>query len=277
VCRGFPVSSSGTRTALGDAQGSRTQLHSLVALLLVVLVLVAGGGLLARFPMAALGAVVVVAALRLVDLAGFRRMARFRGSEALIAVATAVAVLTAGVLYGVLAAVGLSVLDLLRRLARPHDGVLGYVSGVAGMHDIDDYPDARPVPGLLVYRYDAPLCFANAEDFRRRALAALDAATEPPRWFLLNAEANVDIDSTAAEAIAGLHAELHRRGIVLALARVKHELHADLRAAGLLDAVGAENIFMTLPTAVDGFHRWCAREATAGTGRPLDAEDGRHG
>jgi hypothetical protein len=116
--------------------------------------------------------VVIFAALRLIDVAGFRRITRFRRSEAVIAVATAVAVLGVGVLYGVLVAVGLSVLDLLHRLARPHDGVLGYVPGVAGMHDIDDYPDARPVPGLLVYRYDAPLCFANAGDFRRRALAA---------------------------------------------------------------------------------------------------------
>ena len=86
-------------------------------------------------------------------------------------------------------------LDLLHRLARPHDGVLGYVPGIAGMHDVDDYPDARPVPGLLVYRYDAPLCFANAENFRSRALAAVDAGPEPPRWFLLNAEANVEIDT----------------------------------------------------------------------------------
>jgi high affinity sulfate transporter 1 len=270
VLRGFPVSSSGSRTAIGDAQGSRTQLHSLVALVLLVVVLLIGGGLLARFPRAALGAVVVFAALRLVDVAGFRRIARFRRAEAVIAVATAVAVVSVGVLYGVLVAVGLSVLDLLHRLARPHDGVLGYVPGVAGMHDVDDYPDARPVPGLLVYRYDAPLCFANAEDFRRRALAALDAAPERPRWFLLNAEANVEIDSTAAEALAALRAELERRGIVLAMARVKHELHADLRAAGLLDAVGEDRIFMTLPTAVDAFHR---RGADAGPDGPHSDTD----
>ena len=231
VLRGFPVSSSGSRTAIGDAQGSRTQLHSLVALVLVVVVLVAGGALLSRFPRAALGAVVIYAALRLVDIAGFRRIARFRRSEAAIAVVTMVAVLTVGVLYGVLVAVGLSVLDLLRRVARPHDGVLGYVPGIAGMHDMDDYPDARPVPGLLVYRYDAPLCFANAENFRSRALAALETQPEPPRWFLLNAEANVEIDSTAAEALEALHDELQRRGIVLALARVKQDLRADLRAA----------------------------------------------
>jgi sulfate permease, SulP family len=253
VLRGFPVSSSGSRTAIGDAQGSRTQLHSLVALVLVVVVLVAGGALLSRFPRAALGAVVIYAALRLVDIAGFRRIARFRRSEAAIAVVTMVAVLTVGVLYGVLVAVGLSVLDLLRRVARPHDGVLGYVPGIAGMHDIDDYPDARPVPGLLVYRYDAPLCFANAENFRSRALAALETQPWPPRWFLLNAEANVEIDSTAAEALEALHDELQRRGIVLALARVKQDLRADLRAAGLLDLIGEERIFPTLPTAVEAF------------------------
>ena len=253
MLRGFPVSSSGSRTAIGDAQGSRTQLHSLVALVLVVVVLVAGGALLSRFPRAALGAVVIYAALRLVDIAGFRRIARFRRSEAAIAVVTMVAVLTVGVLYGVLVAVGLSVLDLLRRVARPHDGVLGYVPGIAGMHDMDDYPDARPVPGLLVYRYDAPLCFANAENFRSRALAALETQPEPPRWFLLNAEANVEIDSTAAEALEALHDELQRRGIVLALARVKQDLRADLRAAGLLDLIGEERIFPTLPTAVEAF------------------------
>ena len=193
VLRGFPVSSSGSRTAIGDAQGSRTQLHSLVALVLVVVVLVAGGALLSRFPRAALGAVVIYAALRPVDIAGFRRIARFRRSEAAIAVVTMVAVLTVGVLYGVLVAVGLSVLDLLRRLARPHDGVLGY------------------------------------------------------------AEANVEIDSTAAQTLESLHAELRRRGIVLALARVKQDLRANLRAAGLLDLIGEERIFMTLPTAVQAF------------------------
>jgi SulP family sulfate permease len=142
------------------------------------------------------------------------------------------------------------------------------------MHDVDDYPDARLVPGLLVYRYDAPLCFANAEDFRRRALAALDAAPEPPRWFLLNAEANVDIDSTAAQAVSALHTELRRRGIVLALARVKHELHADLRAAGLLESVGDDRIFMTLPTAVAAFHSWCTDQASRAADDPAERAGG---
>jgi high affinity sulfate transporter 1 len=253
LLRGFPVSSSGSRTAIGDAQGSRTQLHSLVAVVLLLVVLLAGGALLSRFPRAALGAVVIYAALRLIDVAGFRRILHFRRSEAVLVVITMVAVLTVGVLYGVLVAVGLSVLDLLRRIARPHDGVLGYVPGVAGMHDVDDYPDAEPVPGLLVYRYDAPLCFANADNFRRRAIAAVDAEPEPPRWFLLNAEANVEIDSTAAETLEALRAELARRRIVMAMARVKQDLRGDLRAAGLLDSIGEDRIFMTLPTAVEAF------------------------
>jgi SulP family sulfate permease len=184
--QGFPVSSSGSRTVIGDALGSRSQLASLVTLLAVVAVLVSAGPVLAAFPTAALGALVVYAALRLIEAGEFRRFARFRRSELAIALATTVAVLAVGVLYGVLVAVALSILDLLRRVSRPHDGILGFVPGLAGMHDVDDYPDATTVPGLVVYRYDAPLCFANAEDFRRRALAAVDAAPTPTRWLLLN-------------------------------------------------------------------------------------------
>ena len=153
MTRGFPVSSSGSRTVIGDAMGSRTQLYSLVALVSVAATLLFLRPLLANFPTAALGAVVVYAAVRLVDVAEFRRIARFRRSELLIALATTVGVLLLDVLYGVLLAVGLSIIDLVRRVARPHDGVLGYVPGVAGMHDVDDYPNAKLVPGLLVYRY----------------------------------------------------------------------------------------------------------------------------
>ena len=147
VARGFPVSSSGSRTVIGDALGSRSQLYSLVALVSVAGTLLFLRPLLANFPTAALGAVVVYAAVRLVDVAEFRRIAHFRHSEFLIALATTVGVLLLDVLYGVLLAVALSIIDLVRRVARPHDGVLGYVPGIAGMHDIDDYPDAKLVPG----------------------------------------------------------------------------------------------------------------------------------
>ena len=255
LTRGFPVSSSGSRTAIGDAVGSRTQIYSLVALSLVLMVMLFASDLLAQFPSAALGALVVYAALRLIDVSEFRRLARFRRSELVIALMTTAAVLGIGVLYGVLAAVALSVLDLPRRVARGHDSVLGFVPGVAGMHDIDDYPQAELVPGLVVYRYDAPLCFANAEDFRSRALQAVDHYPQPVEWFVLNAEANVEIDMTALDALDRLRADLEGRGILFAMARVKQDLRDALKAGGLLTKIGDERIFMTLPTAVEAFRR----------------------
>ncbi|CDP85788.1 MULTISPECIES: SulP family inorganic anion transporter [Mycolicibacterium] len=253
VTQGFPVSSSGSRTALGDTVGSRTQLYSLVMLATVLAVMLAGRDLLEHFPMAALGALVVYAALRLIDVAEFRRLARFRRSELLLAVATTAAVLGLGVLYGVLVAITLSLVDALRRIARPHDSVLGYVPGIAGMHDVDDYPEAELIPGLVVYRYDAPLFFANAEDFRERALAAVAEADGPVEWFVLNAEAQVDPDLTAVDALEQLRRELTARGIVFAMARVKSDLRDDLVAAGFVDRVGTDRIFPTLPTAVAAF------------------------
>lgn len=253
VCHGFPVSSSASRTALGELAGARTQMYSLVALSLLLAVMLFAHGLLASFPTAALGAMVVYAAVRLIDIAAFRRLAKFRRSELILALLTALAVLVFGVLYGVLAAVGLSILDLLRRVARPHDSVLGFVPGVAGMHDIDDYPQAQLEPGLLVYRYDAPLFFANAEDFRTRAMAAVDANPDPVRWFVLNAEANVEVDLTALDAVEQLRQDLARRGIVFAMAHVTWHLREALDAAGLLDTIGEDHIFPTLPTAVQAY------------------------
>ncbi|MHA6794230.1 SulP family inorganic anion transporter [Pseudonocardia bannensis] len=264
---GFPVSSSGSRTVIGDALGSRSQLYSLVALVAVLAVLLVGGPVLAAFPTAALGALVIYAALRLIELGEFRRIARFRRTELALALATTAAVISLGVLYGVLAAVALSILDLLRRVSRPHDGILGFAPGLAGMHDIDDYPDATVVPGLVVYRYDAPLCFANAENFHRRALAALDDAPSAPSWLLLNVEAFTDVDLTATDMLHQLHDELARRRIVLALARVKQELRASLQASGLLTRIGEDRIFPTLPTAVQAFHAEHGPPGSAGLSR----------
>lgn len=253
LTHGFPVSSSGSRTALGDAVGSRTQLHSLVVLFSVIVLVLFGRAVLAVIPMAALGALVIYAATRLIDVGEFRRLARFRLSELVLAAATTVAVLAIGVLYGVLVAVALSILDLLRRVAHAHDSVQGFVPGVQGMHDVDDYPQARQVPGLIVYRYDAPLCFANAHDFLTRALAAVERAGSPVEWFVLNAEANVEVDMTAIDALEQLRVELGRRGIAFAMARVKQDLRNALDAAGLLKDIGQDKVFMTLPAAVDAF------------------------
>ena len=257
---GFPVSSSGSRTAIGDAMGSRTQLYSLVCLVVVIGALLVLGPVLAWFPAAALGALVVYAALRLIDVAELRRIAQFRRSELYLAIATTLGVLTFDVLGGIGLAVGLSVLDLIRRIASPHDGVLGYVPGMAGMHDVDDHQGAVQVPGLVVYRYDSPLFFANADDFLTRASAAANDAEPPCRWFVLNAEANVEVDLTSVDALETLRAQLTARGITFALARVKFELREQLTAAGFAQRVGEGLIFPTLPTAVAAYADWYRRQ-----------------
>ncbi len=262
LLQGFPVSSSGSRTVIADAMGARTQLHSLVSLVLVVATLLWLGPVIGAFPTAALGAVVVYAAIRLVDIPELRRIAAFRRSELVLALSTTAAVLLFGVLPGIGAAIALSVLDLLRRIVHPHDGVLGYVPDVAGMHDINDHPDAVQVPGLVVYRYDSPLFVANADDFTRRALEVVDAAQQrgDVEWFLLNAEANTEVDLTAVDALEALRATLERRGIVFAMARVKEDMRVSLEAGGLVEQVGAALIFPTLPTAVAAYAAWYQRE-----------------
>jgi MFS superfamily sulfate permease-like transporter len=164
-------------------------------------------------------------------------------------------VLVFDILDGVVLAVGLSILELLTRVARPHDAVLARVPGIAGMHDVDDYPAARPIPGLVVYRYDAPLFFANAENFRRRALAAVDDAEPPVRWFVLNVEANVEIDITAIDALQRLREALAARGVTFAMARVKQDLREQLERSGFLDDLDEQLLFPTLPTAVEGYER----------------------
>ncbi|MFJ3415414.1 SulP family inorganic anion transporter [Streptomyces sp. NPDC086082] len=263
---GFPVSSSASRTALAASAGARSQAYSLIAGAVVLAVLLFLSPLLSRTPSAVLGALVVYAAVRMIDLTGFHRLATFRRRELLLALGCLTGVLALDILYGVIVAVGLSVAELLTRVARPHDAVEGLVPGVAGMHDVDDYPQARTVPGLLVYRYDSPLFFANAENFRRRALAAVAQQAVPVRWFVLNAEANVEVDITALDAVDELRRELTHRGVVFALARVKQDLLVDLKAYGLADTVGTDHIFPTLPTAVAAYREWSGAhdQGTAG-------------
>jgi MFS superfamily sulfate permease-like transporter len=232
---------------------------SLVTLAAIVLTLLVLRPVLEYFPLAVLGALVVFAALRLIDLQAFGALWRFRWNELVLALATTVAVLIADILVGVLVAVVLSVLELLSRVMRPHDAIQGLVPGLAGMHDVDDYPQAQTVPGLLVYRYDSPLFFANASDFRRRAMAAVatvEATDGPVRWLLLNTESNVEVDITAVDTLEQLHRLLGQRGIELALARVKHDLAVPLTRAGFLQRLGPDRVFPTLPTAVEAYRRW---------------------
>ncbi|MGZ8704627.1 MAG: SulP family inorganic anion transporter [Aeromicrobium sp.] len=257
---GFPVSSSGSRTVIGVSMGSKSQLYSLVALGTVVASMLFFGPVIALFPQAALGAVVIYAALMLIDLHELARIGRFRASELVLALSTTVGVLTFGVLNGIGIAIGLSILDLLRRVARPHDGVLGYVPGVPGMHDVDDYANALQVPGLVVYRYDSPLFFANSQDFVERALDAVDDSDAQVEWFLLNAEANVEVDLTSVDALEQLRDTLTKRGIHFAMARVKTDMKDDLKAGGFTDKLDESQIFMTLPTAVEAYLQWYEKE-----------------
>jgi len=256
---GFPVSSSASRTVIAEASGARTQGYSIIAAALVVVSVLAFSDVISAFPTAALGGVVVYAAIRLIDIAEFRRLWAFRRREFFIAVAAVVGVLVFDILYGVLAAIALSVVELLTRVARPHAAVLGQAEGVAGWHDIDDYPTATQIPGLLVFRYDSPLFFANAEDFSRRCRAAIDAADPQPQWFLLNMEGNTEVDITGLDALEEVRAHCADRGIVMTLDHVKSEVWAQLERHGVGQRIGRQLVFPTHPTAVAAYERWVDR------------------
>ncbi len=260
---GFPVSSSGSRTALAIAANARSQMYSLVAAASLVAVLFVAGPLFANLPQASLGAVVFYAASKLVSWKEFVRLARFRPNELLLALAATLGTVLFGILVGVGVAIALSLLEMAKRLARPHEAVLGRVPGLAGMHDVDDYPDAQTLPGLIVYRYDAPLFFANVGDLRRRALSVVDQENEhfpehPVRWFVLNVEANVEVDITAADGLRDLHKDLADKGVLLGLARVKQDLLLPLGRAGLTELIGEDMLFPTLPVAEEAYLAWAA-------------------
>lgn len=253
LVQGFPVSSSGSRTAIADTVGSKTQLFSLVAMGVVISVLLFLRPVLSLFPKAALGAIVIFAAFRLIEISEFIRLYRFRRSEFLLAIVTTFGVLLTDILVGVAIAVGLSVIDLLSRLAHPHDAVQGTVPNLPGLHDINDWEGATTIPGLVIYRYDAPLCFANAEDFKCRALKAIESEVTPVEWLVLNTEAIAEIDITAMDMLEELSDELAARGITLAMARVKQNLYAQLKRSPLLKKISEERIYLTLHTMIVGF------------------------
>jgi sulfate permease, SulP family len=253
LVQGFPVSSSGSRTVIGDNLGSKTQLFSLVAMGVVISVLLWLRPVLALFPKAALGAIVIFAAFKLIEISEFVRLYRFRRSEFFLAIITTFGVLVTDILVGVAIAVGLSVIELLSRLAHPHDAIQGTVPNLPGLHDINDWAGATTIPGLVIYRYDAPLCFANAEDFKSRALRAIELEVMPVEWFVLNTEAIAEIDITAMDMLEELYDELAASGITFAMARVKQDLYAQLKRSPLFQKISEERIYLTLHTMMLGF------------------------
>jgi len=274
---GFPSSGSATRTPVAETSGARTQVTGLVGAAAILLLLVAVPGLIAPVPSAALAAVVISAALSLFDADGLRRLWRQRRSELGLALVAFLAVILFGALPGIAAAVGLSLLDFIRRAWRPHDAVLGRVANYKGYHDVGRHPDARLVPGLVLYRWDAPLFFANADLFRERAIQTVERAPRPVRWLALAAEPITDVDTTAADMLEAMITELARRGVELHFAELKGHVKDRLQAYGIYGRLGPERFHPTIGRTVKDYlaasrsclARWeTSRRATDSLRRP---------
>jgi high affinity sulfate transporter 1 len=253
--QGFPISSSSSRTPVAIAAGARTQLTPLVGAVTIALLLVAAPGALRNLPQPILGAVVITAALGLVDPEAVRHLYRVRRSEFVLWLAAFVGVALLGVLVGIATAIVLSLGDFIRRAWRPHDAVLGREDELKGYHDLERHPAGRQVPGLLLYRFDAPLFFANAGEFRRRVRELLATTTPRVRWLVVAAEPITDVDTTAAAVLGELLVELRQRAVTVAFAEMKGPVKDRLRRYGLYDQVGDERFFPTVGTAVDGYLR----------------------
>jgi high affinity sulfate transporter 1 len=251
LASGFPVSASASRTPVAVAAGSRTQLTGVVAAIALVVVLVAAPGVLADLPTSALAAVVIASAIGYLDVAIAGRLARTRRCELLLVLACFLGVVLVGVLEGVVIAVVLSLLDFVRRAWWPHDAVLGRLPDRKGYHDAARHGDVAFVPELLIYRWDAPLFFANADLFRDRVRALVTGAGRPVSTLLVAAEPMTDIDWTAAEMLEELLGDLEADGIRLAFAELKGPVKDRLRAYGLYDRIGDDDFFPTLGSAVN--------------------------
>lgn len=253
LSHGFPIGASGTRTAVNLAAGGKTQLTSIVAAVSLAVMLLFLTDPMSRFPKAGLAALLIIAAIQIIDLRTLRTLATGDLRELLIALVTLIGVLTVGLLQGIVLAIVISLFILLARTVRPHDAVLGRVKGVDGFQDVEEFPDGDTVPGLIVYRFDAPLFFANADYFQRRVNTLLAEATNPVAWFLLDAEAITDIDMTAAEMLDTLRRDLASKGIALVIARAKHPLRSRMRRLGLFDKIGAGRFYASIRSAVAAF------------------------
>lgn len=251
--QGFPVSSSTSRTPVAESAGARTQVTGVVGAAAITLLLVAAPALLAHLPMAALGAVVIAACLALFDWREVGRLYRVRRSEFAVSLLCFLGVALLGVVRGIFLAVALALLTFVWRAWRPHDAVLGRVKGMKGWHDIARHPEAGRVPGLVLYRWDAPLFFANAATFHERVLRAVREAPTPTRWVVITAEPVTDVDITAADALAELDRELQEAGVELCFAEMKGPVKDRLKRYGLFTTLGTENFFPTIGQAVDRY------------------------
>ncbi len=250
---GFAISASASRTPVASEAGARTQLTGVVGALSVAALLLFVPGLTTNLPQTVLAAIVMTACLSLVDIAGLVRLWRLRPSEFALSMVCFLGVALIGVVPGIFFAVALALAAVIWRAWRPYSAVLGRVEGLKGYHDVTRYPEAVQLDGLVLFRWDAPLFFANAELFREQVEAAISVAPTPTRWVVVAAEPMTEIDMTAADMLAELIASLDEAGVSIRFAELKDPTKDRLKRYGLFERLGAHAFFPTVGTAVDGY------------------------
>jgi high affinity sulfate transporter 1 len=270
--QGFPVSTSASRTAVAERSGAKTQLTGVTGAALIILMIVLVPGLFRNLPQPALAAVVITASLSLADIPATRRLWRQRKAEFLLSIAAFGGVALLGVLPGIAVAVALSILNVFRRAWWPYDTELGRVEGLEGYHDVHMHPEAQHLPGLVIYRFDAPLFFANAKTFRDevRRLARTDP---PPIWIVIAAEPVTDVDTTASDVLEELDSSLNAQGIALVFAEMKDPVRQKIERYGLARKIEARHFFPTIGAAVAAFRdetdaQWTTPSSPPPTERP---------
>jgi high affinity sulfate transporter 1 len=251
--QGFPISSSASRTPVAESAGARTQLAGVVGALAIAALLVWAPDLLRDLPQATLGAIVIVAATSLVQVRRVRALRRVRPGEFWLSLACFLGVATLGVIGGIFLAIVLALGQFVRRAWVPHDAVLGRVAGLKGYHDLVRHPEGLQIPGLVLYRWDAPLFFANAARFRERVLRQVRRARPAAAWVVVAAEPITDVDATAARALAELLDDLETQEVRFAFAELKGGVWDQLRVYGLAERIGEGYRFPTIGTAVRGY------------------------
>jgi len=258
--QGFPVSTSGSRTAVSEQAGSRSQVTGVVGAAVIAFVLVFATGVMQYVPQPTLGAIVIAAALSLADLPATRRLWQQRRTEFGLSIAAFLGVALLGVLPGILLAITLSILNVFRRVWWPHQAELGRVEGLAGLHDTDTYPQSELLPGLVVYRFDAPLIFANSRMFGDTVRAMAEEQSDL-RWVIVAAEPMTDVDTTAADMLAELDSWLNARGVSLAFAEVKDPVREKIQRYELERTIDPAHFYPTIDEAVAAYmaetgHTW---------------------
>jgi sulfate permease, SulP family len=253
VTQTFAIGASGSRTAVNDQMGGRTQIAGLVGAGSIALVLLFLTEPMQYLPKATLGAVIIGAAVGLIEPDAWRMLARTNRFEVIIAATTMIGVVAIGVIGALGIAVALSIVDVVRRSATPHDAVLGWVERLGRYADVRLHPSARVMPGLLVYRLDDGLFFANASYVRGRIHEAVEGAPTPVRWLVFDAEALTRVDATGVAALNQTIDGFRAEGITFVVARLKGPMRTSFGSAGLTERIGEEHFYPTVREAVEAF------------------------